>query len=239
MKSLNENMHYKSLISPFVLIVCLLLYSGLPAQTKPQSRGWLSFLEVGPSFFSHHSLNNALHTQGFGQFNHTYFSLGGGFDHISNRLVLGGKIYGYVLDTAFVNGNQSSLMYNHLNFRLGYLLTKPGQPTLIYPSLGIGAGLGLLRLQPLGEPLPTKHQVKGGLLDAAINLQQLSLMSEEDNYSLNLGLSVGYLYTFGKSWELHSLIPEERVGFSPQGIYLRIVLGVGQMSKKLPEKNSN
>lgn len=228
-------MHTDMLRALSLYALMLMLASGALGQGAPVT-GWVTHLELGPSFFNHNALNQALDAQDYGPLAQTYFSLGGGFERYTNRWVMGGKIYGYLLDTSFVAGNEASLMYNFLNLHLGFLLTKPGDDLMIYPSVGAGGGIGLLRLEPLGSPIPEKFLSGGGLLDVSLNLHKLSILSEEDNYLLDMGVRVGYLHAFGKGWERTDVSPDRAVSYHPSGVYLRVILGVGQRNKKLDEQ---
>lgn len=194
--------------------------------------GWVSYIEIGPSFLQHEGVNAALDSQGFGGISKTYFSLGAGFDAYRNRWIIGGKLYGFMVDTSYVAGQEASLQYQFFNLRLGYSLAKPGLATRLYPTVGFGWGAALLRVRPISSPISEKHWTAGALMDVALNLQHHTpFIDTDDNYGVSMGFSIGYMHDFSQGWETADFVPDEVVTYSPKGFYVRVSLGVGVRSK--------
>lgn len=213
-----------------IFMMSISISTNVNAQER-RVNGWMSYIEMGPSILQHEEINIALDSQGYGSLAKTYFSLGAGFESVQKRWIIGGKVYGFMVDSSFVYGNEAYLHYYYGNLHLGYNLSRPGVNTLFYPTIGFGGGVGHLRIKPLSEPVSAKHWTTGGLMDLAINLKHITAFEEtDDNAGFVLGFTIGYQHDFNKGWQAQKLVPDQVISFSPGGFYVRLSVGIGKLS---------
>lgn len=189
-------------------------------------KGTFGRVEVGGSFLNLDGLNQALEEDGYEKLNPTYFSLGFGLDRFKRRWVIGGSLYNFMIQESFQNNQTARLSYHYLTVRGGMVLFYEPEKFLIYPSVGIGAGLANVRERPASEPLPFEYWTQGVLIDARLTA---SMVSELDvAQKVEWSISIGYLHDPLDTWQLTSFRPDNPgIPINPGGFYFRLGMGMG------------
>jgi hypothetical protein len=222
------------------LISLLPLFFSLSLQAQSPFESTLSgHIEVGPSFYQLNTLNELLTRPDslYLPFPDAIFSMGLGIDYMKNRWVLGGTFHGYVFSGPGLRRNVrrlSLLNFFYGTLKVGYTLYEgelDTQPFVLFPTVGVGAGLGLLRTSPSGLAVFNNYGNGGALFDFALTGHWFPPMRGRERPRMKLGASLGYLLAPGQGWELPEYSSGGTLPFSPQGIYFRLMLGLAGSSK--------
>ena len=162
----------------------------------------------------------------------TLFALGGSWDAIRGRWVYGGKLYGFMVSQSDLQNQVAILEYFYGQVHTGFVIYQKKKTWNLYPTVGLGLGGANLKTKPWSQRRPTPHWATGGLLDIALNSRHYYQFDSEakDDFMLELGASVGYLYTMGgeNAWQLDDFVPDERLMLNPEGLYFRLTIGMGR-----------
>ncbi|MEM6264492.1 MAG: hypothetical protein AAGI38_18400 [Bacteroidota bacterium] len=200
-------------------------------------------VEAGVSFLDLDKVNEVMDGDGFLQFPSTYFAFGGGITRLNNKLIYGGSAYGYMTaQPGFVQNlpRLATLHFHYANLKIGYLAyleaTNPEQPIMVYPTLGVGGGLARLRTSPDSLANYTPYTTFGINVDAAIHVDfyvPLQRVREESRPAvMKLGLQVGYLFSASSGWVIDDYPSDPDIPLAPGGLYIRAVLGMGNLKQK-------
>lgn len=208
----------------------------------------------------HEALNQAVQQKNYETFSDTYLVLGGGVNWIADSWVLGLKATGYMTKGSGYELNQPTFNNRTANMRYFYAVAKIGyQPfelpkeQLFYPSIGLGAGVGRLKLKPDATTESEKFNTAGALVDFSLNYEKVITLKEtlreswefdeeeseveEDEkldplstkpFQFTLGISAGYLWSPEDGWQLDTL-DSSPTRVSPQGFFVRLTIGMGRV----------
>ena len=211
-----------------IVSLCIFCFCFVQSLTSQNHQGTLGQVEFGASFLDLQVLNEALEIQNFVPLSNNYFALGAGLRRYQGRLLYGGSLYGYMVKQSVTGVNNATLFFNYGLLDLGLQVNPLHQATKIFPSLGVGVGMGQLRILRANELQPVRFNAGGFLLDAGLNVVYITEALPETDFGLNMGIKVGYMRKFGNGWTLSDLEPEQQTALSPQGPYFRLTFGMGK-----------
>jgi hypothetical protein len=200
--------------------------------TTFHATGGFSWPDVGPI---NALLQNpdSCRTEGcYNTFRNSFFSFGLGVEGIQERIVWQADAYLFAIanpggrNDAFM---QNILQYYYATFRLGYVVGRKidgDYPFVVYPFVGGGGGLGQLRLSGNGRSRFARYNTSGYLLDVGLALNTYSRLPD-NNQSFKFGGSIGYYIAPESAWSLDNTSSATPVPISPQGVYIRLCLGIG------------
>ncbi|MEZ4684697.1 MAG: hypothetical protein R3B47_01075 [Bacteroidia bacterium] len=170
----------------------------------------------------------------YGNFRNSFFSFGFGAEGINNRFVW--QADGYLYAIANPGGRSEAFMLNILQyyyatFRLGYVISGQNDgdyAVVIYPYVGGGGGTGQLRLSNDGTDRFFRFNTFGYMLDAGLSLNTYTRLPGSDQ-SFKFGGSIGYYLAPASAWSLDGTTSAEPLPISPQGLYVRLCLGIGKV----------
>ncbi|MFK7969504.1 MAG: hypothetical protein AB8F95_04010 [Bacteroidia bacterium] len=171
-------------------------------------------------------------------FRNNLFSFGFGAEGVNGNLVWQADAYIYAISNPGARADLfrlNILQYYYGTFRLGYaaLGKKTGDyPYLLYPYVGAGGGFGQLRLSNDGTNDFDRFNTSGIILDAGIALNTYNELRGTDGQWLKFGGSIGYYVAPASQWSLDDVTPTGPVPISPQGVYVRLTMGIGSVRNK-------
>lgn len=211
----------------------LFLLSGLCGlQLSAQGdRGSFGRFELGLSFLELTEVNKALVDEEYASVASTLFALGGSWDGFRGKWVYGGKLYGFMISQSDLLNQVAILEYYHAQVHTGIVVYSEAESWRLYPTVGLGLGVANLKTKPWSKQRPIAHVASGAMLDLALNSRHYFVFDsqKEDDYLLELGISLGYVHAFDgqNMWRLDDFVPDERPVVNPEGIYFRLSIGMG------------
>ena len=203
-----------------------IFYSPLKAQSI---KGGEMHFEAGMSFLELDGLNQSLTNATFAPINQSYFALGGGFNNWEKRIVYGGDLYGFMLKESMDESGQTAILsYNYGLARIGYRLTPYISPVMGFATVGIGGGVGILKTRAIDDLETNKDFAWGGMMDFALNIIKFNPLPDESGMAFAYGLKIGYLLAPFDGWNVDDIGQERNISISPQGLYIRLMLGIGK-----------
>lgn len=194
-------------------------------------KGLFFHMHLGPSFPDLGPLNQELQRQLFQPLQRSAIALG-----LSGQRIVGPWAWGgeFISGTgqSRVNTQTTLLTFNHLKLTLGRELYRPSDAKRLALNLGLGGGLGTLKVQDLLQANPSRYFFGGPLADVNLHWTQYFYLQGSSINVASWGVSLGYQHTFDNAWILRGFDPE-RVGIplAPRGVYLRLSLGMGNWRK--------
>ncbi|MCB0835157.1 MAG: hypothetical protein KDD63_00325 [Bacteroidetes bacterium] len=192
-------------------------------------KGTFGRVQFGGSFLNIDDMNFALQNLDYEPLNNTYFAMGIGLSRMSGKVLLNADLYNYMIQESAYNNQLAVLSFHYLTTSIGYLAYRYENSLLIYPSIGLGAGITNLKVRALDEQYHTAYFSPGTLADASLNIRRLNEIQDGKGYSYELGLSLGYLHAIGDQFNFRKLVPDQTVSASPSGFYFRFSFGLGKL----------
>ncbi len=227
----------KLILCPSFVLILLLSTFTVQAQQYAY-KAWMGHIEGGAAFYEIGELNTILEQDsGYSPFPNALFTLGFGMDRVNKNWVYGASGYAFIYSAPGLR--QASFKVAILNYyyaylKLGYVAYQTeteGGPLLIYPSVGLGGGVALLRTSPYGLSVYNRFSDVGVMGDAALNLVHYPPVRNNDKFDLELGASIGYYFDISETWKLSKFVPGRDISVGPQGFYLRLVIGMGKVRR--------
>lgn len=185
---------------------------------------------VGGNFLNFDRINQNLQANDYAALPNSLLSLGLGLYREKGRFIYGGELYNYMLGESDLANQDASISYHYALIRTGWVAYREENSLLVYPNIGIGGGLGLLKTRPNTEPYPDRFNTSGIMFDAAVNVSQFRQLDPEGDYLLELGLSLGYMSSLDKMWKVSGLNQtDDSLSLNPNGFYFKLILGMGKL----------
>lgn len=215
-----------------ISLLCLLIGTSLFGNLSAQDRASFGRFELGLSFLNLDAANQALIDTEYNPLTSTMFTLGGSWDAIHGKWVYGGKAYGFMVSQSDLQNQVAILEYFYGQLHTGYVVYGEEKLWNLYPTVGIGWGGANLKTKPWTKQRPVPHWATGFMLDFALNSRHYFVFDTEnkDDFMLELGASIGYTYAMEGTnmWSLDEFVPDERLVVNPEGIYIRLSIGMGR-----------
>lgn len=199
-------------------------------QSTIQYKGGWGRVMVGGNFLNFDQINQNLRANDFASLPTSLLSLGLGLYRQHGRFIYGGELYNYMLGESDLANQDASIAYHYGLIRTGWVVYREENSLLVYPNIGIGAGLGILKTRPNTKPFPDKYNATGVMFDAAINVSRFKQLDPEGKYLLELGASIGYMRSVDSMWKVSGLNQtDDSLSLNPDGFYFKLILGMGKL----------
>jgi len=199
-------------------------------QSTIQYKGGWGRVMVGGNFLNFDQINQNLQANSYASLPSTLASLGLGLYREKGRFIYGGELYNYMLGESDLSNQDASIAYHYGLFRTGYVVYRKENSLLVYPNIGVGGGLGILKTRPNTEPYPDRYKTAGVMFDAALTVSRFKPLDLEGKYQLEIGLSLGYMQTLNSMWKVTGLNQtDDSLSLNPDGFYFKLILGMGKL----------
>lgn len=184
----------------------------------------------GGNFLNYDQLNQNLIANDYASLPSSLFSLGLGLYRQHGRFIWGGELYNYMLSESDLANQDASLAYHYGLLRTGWVVYRQDNSFLVYPNIGVGGGMAILKTRPNTEPQPERFTSTGVMFDAALTVSKFRPLDLEGKYQLELGLSLGYMRTLDNMWKVSGLNQtDDSLSVNPDGFYFKLILGMGKV----------
>ncbi|MEL6254783.1 MAG: hypothetical protein AAFR87_22415 [Bacteroidota bacterium] len=184
----------------------------------------------GGNFLNFDQLNQNLVANEYASLPSSLLSVGLGLYKERGRFIYGGELYNYMISESDLANQDASIAYHYALFRTGWVVYRQENSLLVYPNIGVGGGLGILKTRPNTEPLPERFNSSGLMFDAAITLSKFKPLDLDGKYQLELGVSLGYMRTLNNMWNITGLTQtDDSISVNPDGFYFKLSLGMGSL----------
>lgn len=184
----------------------------------------------GGNFLNFDQLNQNLIANEYASLPSSLLSVGLGLYRERGRFIYGGELYNYMISESDLANQDASIAYHYAIFRTGWVVFRQENSLLVYPNIGVGGGLGILKTRPNTEPLPERFNSAGVMFDAAISLSKFKPLDLDGKYQLELGVSLGYMRTLDNMWNVTGLTQtDDSISVNPDGFYFKLSLGMGSL----------
>ncbi|MEO0472636.1 MAG: hypothetical protein AAF206_23675 [Bacteroidota bacterium] len=223
-------------VLPTWLCVCVLLMTAASTPALGQMRltiGRVGQMEIGPSFLNLAGLNQALTDADYLPINDRMVGVGLGLTQFHRGWVVGGRTVNFMVSQSRFNGFIASLQYNYFTVYGGHVIAQKGQSFMLYPTVGIGAGLATLKATETQQPKPPSFNAAGFLFDAALTASFFWEMPDGKGKHLHFSITGGYIRALGNQlWEIDRFAPDVELPVQPEGPYVRVGFGMGALKRK-------
>ncbi|MEM6805784.1 MAG: hypothetical protein AAF696_30575 [Bacteroidota bacterium] len=135
-----------------------------------------------------------------------------------------------MLSESDLANQDASIAYHYCLLRAGWVAYRQDNSLLVYPNIGVGGGMGLLKTRPNTEPQPERFTSAGFIFDAALTVSKFRPLDAEGKYLLELGLSLGYMRSLDNMWKVSGLNQtDDSLSINPDGFYFKLILGMGKL----------